>query len=391
VHGTLGTSGRPLYFLHVPKTAGSAFTRMLDDAFPVGTRVPGEYFAALGGTPLAEALRGHGLLAGHFGLLPLALGPLTTVTVLREPAARAWSHVKYMTEHGRKHTLESFLADPVEGLGARDYQARWLGTPNAERTPDGTPAGAYLPTTAGGGHDAPPAAALERAAATTLAGCALVGTAERLPETIDALGRLIGRPLALPPRVNVTRDASPLPPEAAARIRALSPIDLRLHAEAGRRLDRALATLPPLPPEALVPLPYAQGMDAGLHGTGFHRRTHAPGAGWHRWTGPGRRSAIRLPVRLAGPATLTLAVVSACDDDAVRSLRLEVQGAPVAHRLASPPDGPGVLVVAGVGLDPGRPLTVELEIAHTRHLVDPATGAQSPDAAGLALGTLGFR
>ena len=46
VHGTLGTPGRPLYFLHVPKTAGSAFTRMLDDAFPVGTRVPGEYFAA---------------------------------------------------------------------------------------------------------------------------------------------------------------------------------------------------------------------------------------------------------------------------------------------------------------------------------------------------------
>ena len=140
VHGTLGTPGRPLYFLHVPKTAGSAFTRMLDDAFPVGTRVPAEYFAALGGTPLAEAMRGHGLLAGHFGLRPLALGPLTTVTVLREPAARTWSHFKYMAEHGREHTFETFLADPLDGLGARDYQARWLGTPNAERAPDGTPA-----------------------------------------------------------------------------------------------------------------------------------------------------------------------------------------------------------------------------------------------------------
>jgi len=391
VHGTLGTPGRPLYFLHVPKTAGSAFTRMLDDAFPVGTRVPAEYFAVLGGTPLAEAMRGHGLLAGHFGLLPLAQGPLTSVTVLREPAERTWSHFKYMAEHGREHTFETFLADPLDGLGARDYQARWLGTPNAERAPDGTPASAYLPTTPGGGHDAPPAAALEQTAAATLAGCAVAGTAERLPETIDALGRLLGRPLALPPRVNVTRDASPVPPGAAARIRALSPIDLRLHAEAGRRLDRALATLPPLPPERRVPLPYTQGMEDGFHGTGFHRRTRTAGAGWHRWTGPGRRSAIRLPVRLSGPATLTLAVVSACDDDAVRSLRLEVQGAPVAHRLAPPPDGPGVLAVADVTLDPHRPLTVELEIAHTRHLVDPATGAQSPDAAGLALGALAFR
>ena len=191
-----------------------------------------------------------------------------------------------MTEHGREHTFESFLADPLEGLGARDYQARWLGTPNAERSADGTPASAYLPTTPGGGHGAPPPAALERTAAATLARCALAGTVERLPETIDALGRLLGRPLALPPRVNVTRDASPLPPAAAARIRALSPIDLRLHAEAGRRLDRALASLPPLPPDPLVALPYTQGMEDGLHGTGFHRRTYTP-VGWHRWTGPG--------------------------------------------------------------------------------------------------------
>ena len=196
MHGSLGTPGRPLYFLHVPKTAGSAFTRMLDDAFPVGTRVPAEYYAGLGGTPLAEALQGRGMLAGHFGLRPLALAPLTSITVLREPAARAWSHFRYMAENGREHTFESFLAHPLEGLGARDYQARWLGTPSAERFPDGEPSIAYLPTTPGGGHGAPAPAALERAAATTLAVCAVVGTAERLPETIDALGRLLGRPLA---------------------------------------------------------------------------------------------------------------------------------------------------------------------------------------------------
>jgi hypothetical protein len=389
VEAPLGTPGRPLYFLHVPKTAGSAFTRMLDDAFPVGARMPGEYFEGLGGTPLAEAMRGRGLLAGHFGLRPLALAPLTTVTILREPAARAWSHFEYMAEHGRPFTFEAFLADPRAGLGARDYQARWLGTPNAERTPGGGPASAYLPEADGA---APPPAALEQAAAATLARCALVGTAERLGETIDALGRLLGRPLALPPRVNVTRGATPLPRGAAAEIRALSPIDARLHAEAGRRLDRVLATLPPLPPEPLVPLPYAQGMDAGLHGTGFHRRVHAPEAGWHRWTGPGPRSALRLPVRLDGPATLTLAVVSACDDDAVRSLRLTVQEAPVPHRLEPPPGGgPGVLAVADVALDPRRPLIVAVEIDHTRRLTDPATGEPSPDAAGLALGTLAFR
>ena len=390
MHGTLGTPGRPLYFLHLPKTAGSAFTRMLDDAFPVGARVPGQFFEALGGTPLTEALRKHGLLAGHFGVRPLALAPLTTVTVLREPAARTSSHFKYMAEQGREHTFETFMADPVAGLGARDYQARWLGTPNAERPPDGAPASAYLPTTPGGGHGAPPPAALERAAAATLAGCALAGTAERLPATIDALGRLLGGPLALPPRVNVTRDASPLPPEAAARIRALSPVDLRLHAEAGRRLDRALAALPPLPPEPVVPLPCAQGLEAGLHGTGFHRRTHAPGAAGTAGRGRGAAARSASPCGSPGPRR------SRSRSSGVRRRRRALAAARGPGRARRPParDAAGRsrgLAVADVALDPRRPLTVGLEIAHTRHLVDAATGARSPDAAGLALATIAFR
>jgi hypothetical protein len=67
---------------------------MLDDAFPASTRMPGEYFSALDGRPLREASRGHGVLAGHFGLLPLSFGPTTTVTVLRDPAERGWSHYR---------------------------------------------------------------------------------------------------------------------------------------------------------------------------------------------------------------------------------------------------------------------------------------------------------
>ena len=135
MHASLGTPRRPLYFLHVPKTAGSAFTRMLDDAFPVGTRVPAEYFAGLGGRPLAEALRDRGLLAGHFGLRPLELAPLETVTILREPAARAWSHFRYMREHGHQHTFESFLAHPLYGLGAYAI----AGVPSAASSAFGVP------------------------------------------------------------------------------------------------------------------------------------------------------------------------------------------------------------------------------------------------------------
>jgi hypothetical protein len=215
---------------------------------------------------------------------------------------------------------------------------------------------------------------------------------ERLPETVDALGRLLGRPLPRPERVNVTPGRETIPLGAVARIRATSPIDVRLHAEAGRRLDRLLATLPPPPPEPPAALPYAYGMDEALHGTGLLRRVWTAEAGWHRWTGPGTESTLRLPVRLAGPATLAVAILSACDDDAVRSVRFTVQGAPVAHRLVPPPHGGmGVLALADAALDPARPLELGVTVDHTRPLIDPATGEASPQAAGVALGAIAFR
>jgi hypothetical protein len=393
VRETIGTPGRPLYFLHIPKTAGTAFGMLLEDAFPAGACMPARRADQLAEQRLAGAARGHGLLTGHFGTAPLALGPMTTVTVLRDPAARAWSHFRFIRacfpEHAPRE-LDDFLADPVLGLLARDYQARWLAMPHDERAPLEVPAARYLPTDADGAHTPPPE--LERAAEATLAGCALAGTAERLPETVDALGRLLGRPLPQPARVNVTPGRGTIPPGAAARIRATSPIDARLHAEAERRLDGLLATLPPPPPEPPAALPYAYEMDEALHGTGLLRRVWTAEAGWHRWTGPGTECTLRLPVRLSGPATLAVAILSACDDDAVRSVRLAVQGAPVAHRLAPPPHGgTGVVALADAVLDPARPLELGVTVDHTRPLIDAATGEASPQAAGLALGAIAFR
>jgi hypothetical protein len=130
-------------------------------------------------------------------------------------------------------------------------------------------------------------------------------------------------------------------------------------------------------------------MSDPLYGSGWHARLNTPDSGWHRWTGPGTRSQLRLPVRLAGAARLELAILSACDDEVLQSLQISVQGRPLAHALE--PQPLGVRAVADVELDPNTPLTVTLEIAHTNHLVASATGERSPDPAGLAVGTLAFR
>jgi hypothetical protein len=69
--------------------------------------------------------------------------------------------------------------------------------------------------------------------------------------------------------------------------------------------------------------------------------------------------------------------VSACDDDAVRSLRIAVQGRPATHALEPRPVG--VAAVAEVELAADSPLTVEVEISHTRG---------TPEPAGLAIGDI---
>jgi hypothetical protein len=351
---------------------------VLDDAFPPGARAPGEQFVQLGATPAAEAWAGAEVLSGHFGRLPLRLldPPPAVVCVLREPAARAWSHYRALPGG---MPFGEWLEHPVQAVNGRDYQARWLGVENAERRPDGSRAGMHLPEPAG-----PQPTDVGAAARATLAGAAVAGTSERLGDVVAALERLLGRRLPEPGRINAG-DGRALPAAEAALIRARSPLDLALHDEAGRRLDAALATLPPVPDEPLVALPHVYGIEQPLAGRGFHARVHTPAAGWHRWTGPGTESELRLPVRAGGPAVLGLAILAAAGDDVVRSVQLAVQGRPVAHVLE--PAQVGVRATARAVLDPAAPLTVTLRVGRTAHLTGPG-GERSPDPAGLALGTV---
>jgi hypothetical protein len=377
-----------LYFLHIPKTAGSSLTRLLEDSWPAGALAPQRFVQELSCAP-AEEFGGYELVAGHHGLLPVTDRSLV-ITVLREPAQRAWSHFKALERlDERWQTAEipsfdsfaAFIDDPLYQWMARDYQARWLAVaPDpAQRRTGGLPPG--VPPRDDGD--------LERGAVATLRRCGLVGTAERLDDFVEALARLVGRPLATPLRLNVNPEGDGLPGEYAQEVRVRSPLDARLHAAADEALDAALATLPPVPPEPDAELPYEHAMSDPLYGTGWHARLHTAESGWHRWTGPGARSQLRLPVRLAGPARLEVAILSACDDAALQSLRISVQDRPLAHALESQPVG--VRAVADVELDPHTPLTVTLEVAHTKHLLDSATGTRSPDPAGLAVATVVFR
>ena len=81
--------------LHLAKTGGSSLTRILEDAFPAGSRLPATFVDDFRRVPRDELDR-FPLLSGHFGRLPLdtMAKPLGVVTVLRDPTARAWSHYR---------------------------------------------------------------------------------------------------------------------------------------------------------------------------------------------------------------------------------------------------------------------------------------------------------
>jgi hypothetical protein len=385
VGAAIDSAAPRLYFLHIPKTAGSSVTRLLEDAWPAGAVAPHRFVNDLGQGG-ADELSRFDVVSGHLGTVA-ATDDRQVVTLLRDPVRRAWSHYRgHRWRADPSQRIESFgalLDHPVHGWLARDYQARWLAFPpvRAELSrlalPHGTP-----------GHEggATPGVAdneLEARAVAFLRRCALVGTVERIDDFVRALARLVQRPMPMPPRVNVGDGEEDVPREEAAMVRGRSRIDARLHVLAEAELDNALAILPRLPPEREVALPYRMTMGDGICGTGWHPRVRTPQAGWHRWTGPGLRSELRLPVRAAGLAVLEVAIVSACDDDAVRSLRVSVQGRMADHRLEN--RGVGVSAVCDVELDPSRPLMIELEISHTRVLVKPA-GDEVSDPAGLAIG-----
>jgi hypothetical protein len=157
---------RALYFLHIPKTAGTAFTEFLDSQFDRSEILPhrtwNQVFQATSDEEIARSpglLRGAALVRGHFGTSGLRELPRHTdlVTVLREPLDRVVSQY----EHLRRDPLTNNWAPPefledIRGLAdvlssptasaffsdtqtrylAADVDVRriWLNTPPSEQS-----------------------------------------------------------------------------------------------------------------------------------------------------------------------------------------------------------------------------------------------------------------
>lgn len=315
---------RPLYFLHIPRTAGTALTAELDNRFAAADIFPGSLLFQLVDAPSGDLGR-YRLFRGHFGLvLPRLLRwQLRGLTVLREPAAMVtslYAFIRTQPWHPLHHRfrqpgygLSRFLHDPVCRVVTSNWQARWL----AAEPPPGDLAWTTVPSDLVGWkpsvHHRPlrmgQEELLERSAG-TIERLSMVGVTERLPETLCLVAGHLGWP---PPEPPARRNVSPLPADGEALsaadlelLRELNQVDTQLYDSAWQRLDRDLRASP----QALnrrSPSPRSGGCDYDcsmpLVGRGWRplHRAFDGRFGWYRWSGPATESVVELPVAVDGP------------------------------------------------------------------------------------------
>ena len=115
-----------LYFLHIPKTSGTAFGGWLRRLYDVEKSFPWYDYHQLSGHTLEE-MQGFDLYAGHFGrALPDLLDhPVETVTFLRDPLERLASLIHYTlyevkldpeNKHGKELQAIRESSHPFEGM-----------------------------------------------------------------------------------------------------------------------------------------------------------------------------------------------------------------------------------------------------------------------------------
>lgn len=125
----------PLYFQHIPKTAGTSVATLLAYAFPSDEICPVTHWDSILTQSPADLSR-YRVFIGHYGE-PLArfLGtPLNRFAVLRDPVDRTISHYAHIQrashhpfhEAAKGMSLLEFVLNPVTSHNVENYQARYI-------------------------------------------------------------------------------------------------------------------------------------------------------------------------------------------------------------------------------------------------------------------------
>lgn len=342
-HGPLARDEK-LYFLHIPKTAGTSLRTFLESQFHADEVCPHLTIPEILPHPLS-ALRRYRLFCGHHGMhLPRLIhdDPII-VTVLREPIHRCISHFRHLQavkqdwlhEKVRGKTFEEFVMSEHGVVELLNFQTRFLVHDDLRRDYFGH---SVLRLSDLGALEAKYAdpARLDRAR-DLLDRAAFVGIQERFDDTLRLLAHTFGwTPVTTFPKYNAARvafDPSSLTPAVLERLNELTRIDRAVYDHARRLFESRFSSLTPEAIEnayrqAMLARPrldrVAYGFERPIFGDNWLNRQHAEGQ-WRRWSGPGTVTTLDLPLATERPLLLRF-LAGAQTLDVIESMRLFVNG-----------------------------------------------------------------
>jgi hypothetical protein len=381
--------GDRLYFIHIPKTAGTTLIPLLDDRFHAEEICPAQLWPELLALP-QEDLPKYRFFRGHFGARGLDVflpAPPVSITLLRHPVSLAFSTYRFILREpetplyrlvkAQRMTFDDFVHHPktrpaisntqmgnlcftlryqpgtgpaLSGFRRQSQWAQWLKQHKV----------------------VPPPRDRLAHALTNLRRCAFFGLVERFDESMALMAWTFGWPplghvqkLRVAPRFLGPQEVSaPL----ASQVRACNKLDLELY-RAGETVfaERLASMLVDLrrytAPGEVVPESFAEnpalihklldrhhqacrsahcrdaenGFRASfappLQGSGWHAREISPHDGSvYRWTGPGTVSTLDVRVHADEDLIVTFLVIDVVNPVVLKSIRLAVNGHPVMLR-----------------------------------------------------------
>ena len=336
-HGPLAEREQ-LYFLHIPKTAGTAMRTYLESQFDAADVCPHlDMHTILPERP--SALAQYRLICGHHGsYLPQLLGrEPVTMTIMRDPVARSVSHFRHLKSCG-----QHWLSERVEGASFEDFVCGEFGAPELlnfqtrflalrDIQADHFGHSALRLGDADGLVAKYTDPALYDAARRRLDDMAFVGIQERFGDLLMLLAYTFGwSPVSDFPRFNRARtpfDESQLTPRALERVHEYTRIDRAVYEHAKGLFDTRVGGITPGDVEAqfrevmaakprMTEVHYS--FDKALLGSNWHPRERR---GTARWSGPGTSTTIDLPLAIDRPLRLRFFAGSQTPD-VIESLRV---------------------------------------------------------------------
>jgi hypothetical protein len=372
-----------LYFIHIPKTAGTTLIPHLDAHFHVDEICPAQLWPELLLLP-QETLPRYRLFRGHFGAkgLDSFLPELPMrITMLRHPVPLALSTYQFIVrEPGtfdhrlvKKMSFADFLQHPKARLGITNKQVRnlcfELRYPPDTLRPMLLAADRWM-----GEHRVIYRTSQEQLdqALAILHECVFFGLVERFDESMALLSWIFGWPptrqvqklMVAPP---LSFEQPPISEQLVAQICACNTLDLALYEVAEKLFEKQLAAMMEgLKPYAVagekVPKSFSEDPELTymllerhyqhhwaaqtspkrssiqitfaepLQGSGWHRRETATDGTLYCWTGPGTVSTLDIDLVVNGDLAVTFLVLDVASRELLDSVQLIINGHPVVLR-----------------------------------------------------------